>query len=194
MKKIGITGGIGSGKTTICHLFELLGIPVYYADDRAKFLMTQHPPLVKQIIDTFGGQAYLPSGELNRTYLAELVFSDATQLQKLNRLVHPYVFEDAERWHKNQVDVPYTLKEAALLFESGSFRTLHRVITVYAPRAMRIQRVMQRDLVSKEKVIERVQKQMPDDQKIALADYVITNNGAASLIPQVLSIHKSLIA
>jgi len=193
MKKIGITGGIGSGKTTVCHLFELLGIPIYYADDRAKWLMCHHPDLVLQLKQTFGESIYLPDGALNRTYLANLVFANPWQLQQLNQLVHPVVFEDAETWHYQQRNVPYTLKEAALLFESGSFRNLDRLITVYAPLSLRIQRVIQRDLVSQERVIERVKQQMPDAQKMELADFIITNNGHAPLIPQVLAIHKSLI-
>lgn len=190
--KVGITGGIGSGKTTVCKIFEVLGIPVYYADDRAKQLMVTHPELIKKIKSLFSEAAYYADGSLNRPYIAHLAFNNAHLLAQLNAAVHPIVQEDATQWHQQQ-QAPYTIKEAALLFESGSFRNLDKVITVYAPIEVRIQRVMQRDQVSKSQVISRIEKQLSDADKIQLADFVVTNNGQALLIPQIQYIHQRLL-
>lgn len=190
--KVGITGGIGSGKTTICKLFELLGIPVYYSDDRAKALMTESPALVQQVKALFGAEAYFADGKLHRAYLGGIVFNDPVALKQLNGIVHPAVGQDALDWHMQQ-DAPYTLKEAALLYESGIYRSLDRMITVFAPLPMRIERVMQRDGVDELAVRNRVSKQMLDYDKISLADFVITNNGQQSLIQQVLQIHRQLL-
>jgi len=191
--KIGITGGIGSGKTTVCKIFETLGIPVYYADDRAKQLMAKNEDLKAQIISHFGEATYNNEGRLNRVHLANIVFNDPDKLLLLNSLVHPAVNQDAERWHRAQKDAPYTIKEAALLFESGSFRQLDRIICVYAPKAARLQRVIQRDGVSEAQVLARMNKQMADFDKIQLSDFVITNNQKKSLIQQVLRIHQTVL-
>lgn len=189
---IGITGGIGSGKTTICRIFENLGVPVYYADERAKRLMVDNPKLVAQIKATFGAESYTSEGVLNRVYLANIVFKDNRKLQQLNALVHPAVFEAVKKWQAKHQSAPYTLKEAALLFESGSFRSLDKIICVYAPTDLRIERVSKRDQVTAEQVRDRMDKQLSDYDKIALSDFVITNNGSKSLIRQVLSIHQQL--
>jgi len=190
--KIGITGGIGSGKTTVCRIFEALGIPVYYADERAKWLMAHCAELRASITAAFGAAAYTDEGHLNRAYLADVVFNDSQQLNRLNALVHPAVGKDAAFWHAQQQDVPYTLKEAALLFESGSYQQLDRVITVFAPRELRLQRVMRRDGVSSEQVQARMARQLPEEEKINRADYVIYNDGRASLVRQVWAIHQTL--
>ena len=190
--KIGITGGIGSGKTTVCRIFEALGIPVYYADSRAKWLMVNDTDLVNSIIDLFGKQAYLDDGGLNRAYIAQLVFNDQSLLSQLNALVHPAVAHDTLRWNEEQIDVPYTLKEAALLFESGSHLRLDKVIAVSAPEKLRINRVMQRDQISEAQVRSRMDKQMPEAEKIAMADYIIYNDGEQSLVSQVIEIHHLL--
>lgn len=193
-QKVGITGGIGSGKTTVCKIFETLGIPVYYADDRAKWLMAHDPALKASIVAAFGPEAYHPDGALNRAYLARAVFGDAAQLKRLNALVHPAVGRDAEAWHARQAGVPYTLKEAALLFESGSYRRLDKVITVFAPRELRLQRIMRRDEVSRDQVEARMAHQLPEEEKVRRADYVIYNDGRAPLIRQVWKIHQILTA
>lgn len=190
--KVGITGGIGSGKTTVCKIFEALGIPVYYADERAKWLMAHDEALKAAIIEAFSSQAYTGDGSLNRAYLAEVVFGDEQQLQRLNALVHPAVGRDAEAWHERQSAAPYTLKEAALLFESGSFRQLDKVITVYAPRELRLQRVMRRDGATREQVEARMARQLPEEEKVRRADYVIYNDGRAPLVRQVWEIHRAL--
>ena len=194
MLKVGITGGIGSGKTTVCKLFEALGIPVYYADDRAKWLMINDPELVEGIKSLFGEEAYLADGQLDRPFIAQKAFGDPALLQKLNALVHPAVAIDGERWHATQSGVPYTLKEAALLFESGSYRFLDRVITVYAPVELRIRRVMERDGVAREAVTARMERQMPEEEKMEKADFVIYNDGSQSLVRQVWRIHRQLTA
>jgi dephospho-CoA kinase len=192
MLKVGITGGIGSGKTTVCKIFETLGIPVYYADDRAKWLMENDEQLVKGIKDLFGEEAYTPEGKLNRPYIAQIVFSEKDKLSSLNQLVHPAVGLDGIRWNEAQTGVPYTLKEAALIYESGSYQLLDKVITVFAPKDLRIERVMARDQVDREAVESRIAKQMSEEEKMERADYVIYNDGNQSLIKQVYTIHKDL--
>lgn len=191
MLKIGITGGIGSGKTTVCKIFETLGIPIYYADDRAKALMVTWPDVRQQIIEAFGTPSYQADGTLNRMHLAKIAFSNPKKLAQLNAIVHPAVAKDAADWQAQQ-NTPYTLKEAALLFESGSYRALDAVITVYAPKSIRVKRVMQRDGIDEASVLSRLNKQMPDFEKLNLADYIISNNGQQPLIQQVLTIHQGL--
>lgn len=198
--KVGITGGIGSGKTTVCKIFETLGIPVYYADDRAKALMTEKQTLVDAIKALLGHQAYLADGSLNRQYISDMAFKNPSILTQLNALVHPAVFEDGIKWHDNQKNTPYTLKEAALLYESGSYQNLDKIITVYTPSVLRIERVLKRSAMSpiqgvamtKEDVEARIAKQMPDEEKVKRADFVIYNDGQQALIPQVMTIHHEL--
>ena len=193
MLKVGITGGIGSGKTTVCQVFEFLGIPVYYADDRAKWLMNNDPKLTEGVKKLFGKEAYTDEGQLNRKYIAAIVFKDKEKLAKLNQLVHPAVWKDGEDWNKAQKNVPYTLKEAALIFESGGHLQLDQVITVFAPKELRIERVLKRDQTTKGAIEERMSKQMSEEEKINRADFVIFNDGSQSLIHQVMEIHQKLI-
>ncbi len=190
--KVGITGGIGSGKTTVCSIFETLGIPVYYADDRAKWLMIHNLVVKKGIIQLFGEAAYTVDGALNRKYIADIAFQNPGKLGELNKVVHPAVFKDGENWHRKQIYVPYTLKEAALLFESGSYIQMDKIITVTAPLEIRIQRVIERDQTDREKVLARIQQQMPQEEKAERSQYIIVNDGQHSLIQQVLNIHKKL--
>lgn len=187
--KIGITGGIGSGKTTVCNVFRVLGIPVYDADSEAKKLMNTHPGLVSAIKDTFGDQAYDEKGLLARRYLAARVFNDKQSLTQLNAIVHPVVIQAAIDWADAQV-APYTLKEAALLFQSGSYVHNDINVVVAAPDEIRIQRVMQRDGVTEQEVRARMDKQWPQDEQISKADYVIWNDGKRALIPQVLELDR----
>lgn len=192
--KVGVTGGIGSGKTTVCKIFEFLGIPVYYADDRAKALMSEDSKVIKAIRSLFGPEAYQRNGNLNRNYIAAIVFEDKEKLAALNSIVHPAVFADGEEWNKLQSNTPYTIKEAALLFESGGYKTLDKVITVTAPKEVRIKRVMSRDGLSRSAVLSRIKNQMPDEEKKRLADFIIYNGGNHSLIQQVWQIHQKLEA
>lgn len=196
MLKVGITGGIGSGKTTVCKIFETLGIPIYYADDRAKWLMVNSPALQTGITNLFGKESYNEAGQLNRAYIGGIAFKHPKKLQKLNALVHPAVFVDGENWQQEQMTLqaPYTLKEAALLYESGSHKFLDKMIVVTAPEALRIERVMKRDGLDKTAVQDRIARQMPEEEKVAQADYIINNDGQQLLIPQVLDIHQQLLA
>jgi dephospho-CoA kinase len=195
MLTVGITGGIGSGKSTVCRIFESLGIPVYYADDRGKWLMNNSPELKQALIDAFGKNTYLPDGALNRKWLADQVFPSPELLSKLNSIVHPAVFVDSFKWQQEQFErqVPYTLREAALLFESGSYKHVEKVIVVSAPEDIRIARVIARDHTDEISVKQRIDKQMPEDEKVSRADYVIQNDGQTSLIDQVLAIHRQLL-
>ncbi|MCH2045598.1 MAG: dephospho-CoA kinase [Saprospiraceae bacterium] len=196
MLKVGITGGIGSGKTTVCRIFEQLGIPVYYADNRAKWLMSHDESLVAAIKAEFGEQAYPKPGVLDRAYLASIIFQDKSKLERMNQIVHPAVFKDSAQWQTDQAktNTSYSLKEAALLFESGSYAFLDKIIVVTAPDDLRIQRVMQRDKVNEAAVKARMAKQMPQADKIAKADFVIENIEQASLQAQVEKIHQELVA
>lgn len=192
MLKIGVTGGIGSGKTTVCQIFELLGIPVFYADEVAKNLMVADPVLRKQIIQGFGQEAYFSDGSLNRKHLSVLVFKDGELLALLNSFVHPAVFRAMDEWSLQQHS-PYVLKEAALLFESGSYQQNDFNILVSTNDALRIQRVMKRDGATAEKVKERIQNQMPEEEKRTKADFFISNNEDEFLITQVLKLHHQFL-
>lgn len=191
MLKIGITGNIGSGKTTVSKLFELMGIPVFYADDAAKILMLTDEALIAGIKQTFGAQSYLDDKTLNRKHIADIVFNDEAQLAKLNALVHPAVFKAFDSWAKEEVkdDVPYVLKEAAVLFESSSYKFCDKTIMVTAPLELRIKRVMQRDNITRQEMLNREARQFPEEKKIQLANYVIKNDESELVIPQVLKLH-----
>ena len=192
MLNVGITGGIGSGKSTVCKVFETLGIPVYYADIRGKLLMTESEEVKNAVIKLLGPASYEESGILNRAFVAEKVFNDESLLNQLNQIVHPAVRKDSEAWQRRQKNVPYTVKEAALLFESGSYKSLDYIITVHAPEDVCIQRVMARDQVTEAQVRARMDKQLPANYKRDHADFVVLNDGIKHLIPQVLEIHRHL--
>lgn len=192
--KIGITGGIGSGKSTVCKIFATLGIPIYYSDDRAKWLMEHNSELVTGIRKLFGDEAYLADGALNRPLIAAAAFNDANKLSQLNALVHPQVFTDGHVWQSEHSHYPYTLREAALIFESGIFRQLDKVITVYAPMELRLQRVIVRDGATEESVKARMARQLSDEEKVRQSHYVIVNDGQQPLIPQVMKIHWELLS
>ena len=191
MIKIGITGGMGSGKSTVAKVFEVLGIPVYYADDAAKKLMNEDAALKEKLIAVFGKEIY-QDGILNRTHLSGLVFNNPDKLAQLNSIVHPATIADAESWMRQQHS-PYAIKEAAILFESGANKYVDKVIGVYAPIQLRISRVMQRDIITEEAVTARMNRQMEEEKKMSLCDYVITNDEQKLVIPQVLKIHELLI-
>lgn len=192
MLKVGLTGGIGSGKTTVARIFEILGIPVYYADDRAKKLMNENEALKTKIIQAFGPECYNTHG-LNRPYLASKVFSNKEQLELLNSIVHPVTIEDADNWLKKQ-STPYAIKEAALMFESNAYKSVEKVIGVSAPYDLRLQRAMVRDNVSEEDIKTRMSKQMDEEEKIKRCDFVVFNDEKQLLIPQVIRLHETLIS
>lgn len=193
MLKIGITGGIGSGKTTVCKVFEILKIPVFYADDAAKSVMNKDPHLIDAIKREFGSELYSEEEILDRKALAKLVFNNSQALEKLNSLVHPAAIQAFEDWSKEQ-DSPYVIKEAAILFESGSYKDCDFTILVYTPENLRIKRVMKRDNTTEAEVRARIDKQMPEDKKRELSDFVIENDGSTALLPQVLSLHDYFLS
>lgn len=192
MLKIGITGGIGSGKTTVCKIFEVLGISIFYADVVAKEIMNTDLLLVKDIKRVFGIEAY-QDDVLNRKYLAEIVFNDSNQLKKLNLLVHPAVFRAFDGWVLNQKS-PYIIKEAALLFESGSDKMCHKTMLVKSPKTLKLKRVMHRDNVSEEQVLARMTKQFTDEEKEKLSDYILINDEKQVLTTQVISLHQQFLS
>ena len=192
MLKIGITGGIGSGKSTACLVFEKLGIPVYYSDTRAKELMIEDQELIASIKAHFGNEVY--SGSiLNNKVLASIVFADKNELKILNDLVHPAVGRDYKNWLSQYKNENYTLKEAALLYEAGIYKELDKVIVVTCPLETRVERVMKRDKVSKEEVMKRVQNQWEEKEKVKLSDYLLDNSGTELLITQVVKLHKEIL-
>ena len=190
MLKIGITGNIGSGKTTVSKIFEILGVPVFYADDAAKKVMTHDPVLVGQLIDAFGAGSFFSDGALNRKHIADIVFKDETQLRLLNSLVHPAVFRAFDQWAANIKNAPYVLKEAALLFESDSYKMCDQTILVTAPLELRIKRVMQRDGLQRADILNRENKQFTEEKKKTLANFIIKNDDTELVIPQVLELHN----
>lgn len=189
---IGITGGIGSGKSYVAKVFKALGVPFYDADKEAKELMNTNPAIKSALILEFGKEVYDIDGHLDRAYLASKVFRDKEKLNKLNAIVHPIVIQHGEDWALSQT-FPYSLKEAALLFESGSYEKLDYTILVTAPTDIRIARVMQRDAITREEVLDRINKQLSDEEKQKLADFTIVNDGLTPLLPQILPLHKQFL-
>lgn len=187
-----ITGNIGSGKTTVCREFARLGVPVYYADAAAKRLMHEDPTLIADLKTAFGPETYLPDGTLNRAWLAKKAFSDDAALATLNGLVHPAVHRDAAAWRAQQ-RAPYTLYEAAIVFELGRQDDFAGVIVVAAPEATRRERVMARDGVDAAAFAARAAKQWPDAKKEAAADFCLYNDGRRLLLPQILRLHRQLM-
>ncbi|MBK6339292.1 MAG: dephospho-CoA kinase [Bacteroidetes bacterium] len=192
MLRIGITGGIGSGKTTVCAIFSTLGIPIYNSDERAKKIMVENQSVVNKLKAQFGSTIYFEDGSINRVLLSQIVFNDKEQLTKLNEIVHPAVFEDMIKWYAQNQNHKYVLQEAAIMYESGSYKMLDKTILVYADQEIRIERVMKRDKVDRIAVLARMDKQMPESEKLKLADFVIYNNGE-SLIDQVMKLHHTIL-
>ncbi|MBH8570489.1 dephospho-CoA kinase [Microvirga sp. STS02] len=197
MLRIGITGGIGSGKSIVSRLFHALGVPIYDADTRARWVMENDVELRQQLTDAFGPSTYDATGRLNRPVLAGTVFNNPALLAQLNGLVHPHVGTDFERWAEAQAQAghPYVLKEAALMFEAGSYKQLDRVITVFAPLAVRAARVLRRDPHRSPADVQAIMaKQLSEEEKMARADYVLTNDDVQPLLPQVLTLHAAFSA
>ena len=192
MLRIGITGGIGSGKTTVCAIFSTLGIPIYNSDERAKKIMMENQSVVNKLKAQFGSTIYFEDGSINRVLLSQIVFNDKEQLTKLNEIVHPAVFEDMIKWYAENQNYKYVLQEAAIMYESGSYKMLDKTILVYADQEIRIERVMKRDKVDRIAVLARMDKQMPESEKLKLADFLIYNNGE-SLIDQVMKLHHTIL-
>jgi dephospho-CoA kinase len=193
MLKIGITGGIGSGKTTVCKVFELLGIPVFYADTVAKLIMYTDPELKKDIRNTFGVKSYFSDGQLNRPYISSIVFNNESELNKLNALVHPAVFRAFDVWLTHHSEAPYIIKEAALLYETESYKMCNLSVLVISPEATRIRRIIARDGISTEEILLRMNRQFSDEQKKKLANHILVNDESRLLIPQILTLHQQFL-
>jgi dephospho-CoA kinase len=189
--RVGLTGGIGSGKSTVAQIFEVLGISVYYADIAAKKLMNEDAELRSAITTIFGKQAYV-NNILDRKYISSIVFSDPAKLQQLNALVHPVTKKDGEAWMQQQTS-PYAMHEAALIFEAKVSDRLDLVIGVSSPIELRIKRAMERDKVSRDEVLKRMDQQLDEDLKMSKCDFVLINDEQQLLIPQVLELHEKLI-
>ena len=191
MLKIGLTGGLGSGKTTVSKIFASLGVPVFCADDIAKEIMNNNEDLRQKLIRVFGNKAYTTT--LNRKYIADIVFKDAFKLEQLNALVHPLTIAAADKWMKQQTQ-PYAIKEAALMFEAAAGRNLDYIIGVYAPQFLRIKRAMLRDNANREQVLSRIDKQIDETLKMKLCNFVIINDEQQAILPQVEKLHQHLLA
>jgi dephospho-CoA kinase len=190
--RVGLTGGIGSGKSTVAQIFEVLGIPVYYADISAKKLMNEDAELRLAITTIFGKQAYV-NNILDRKYISSIVFSNPARLELLNSIVHPATKKDGEAWMQQQAS-PYAIHEAALIFEAKVSERLDQVIGVSSPKELRIKRAMERDKVSRDEVLKRMDQQLDEDLKMSNCDFVLINDEQQLLIPQVLDLHEKLIA
>jgi dephospho-CoA kinase len=191
MLKLGITGGIGSGKTTVCKIFEQFGVPVYYADDRAKWLVNNHGALKNKIIETFGQSSFI-DGAYNRKYISKIVFGNNEKLNLLNHIIHPYVFDDWKTFCEDNSDKPLIIKEAAIMLETDSKNTVDKIVLVYAPKSLRIARIKKRDHIEEDEIIRKMNAQMSDEDKIPLADFVIYNDEEHSLIEQVKALYFEL--
>jgi len=189
MIKIGITGGIGSGKSTVCKVFKVLGIPVFEADQVARQLMNSDAKVRIQLISLFGSTVYLADQTIDRTFLSAIVFNNPSLLAALNSIVHPAVRNAFDDWCKDQQS-PYVLHEAAILFESGFYKLMDKTIAVAAVESERVQRVMKRDNTSEQQVRQRISNQWTDEQRVKLADFVISNNDNELIIPQIVEIDK----
>jgi len=190
---VGITGGIGSGKSTVCMVFEKLGASIFHADGESKLLINQNPELRCQLINEFGNQLY-KQDKIDRELFADIIFNDPRKLQKANGIIHPYVFKRFENWVTKQSSGPVLMLEAAILFETDFWKRMDRNILVIAPLDMRILRVMKRDNVEKEKVLERIRQQKDDKGHMQLADFIINNDEKEMLLPQILKVWKSLLS
>ena len=191
MLKVGITGGIGSGKSMVCEVFKALGVPVFNADNTARYLMENDETLIHGVRKLFGDEAYT-EGKLDRKKLSSIVFLEPEKLKKLNALVHPAAIIYSKRWMNNQT-APYVLKEAAIFFETGSNKEMNAMIGVSSPKELRIQRAMYRSSLTRERVLSIMSQQMSEEEKMGLCDFVIVNDDHTPVLPQVKAIHEILL-
>jgi dephospho-CoA kinase len=191
MIKVAVTGGIGSGKSVVCEVFEKIGIPVFYADSSAKELMNSDNNIKEYLISNFGSTIFDEDGKLFRGKFAEIIFNNKTSLLKVNEIVHPAVRKVFEEWAKKQT-TPYLIEETAILFESGLAHLFDKIIYVTAPLELRIERVMKRDKTTREKVQERMKNQENDEKKIEKSDFIIVNDDKEMILPQIINIHSKL--
>jgi len=192
MLKVGITGGIGSGKSVVCQVFQTLGIPVFNADDAARYLMEHDTNLISAVKKLFGDNIYV-NGKPDRERIASLVFNNDGLLQQLNALVHPATIQYGKDWMQQQT-TPYVIKEAAIFFESGSYKEMDVMVGVYAPKEIRLERALKRSGVSEAKILERMANQMNEEEKMSRCDYVITNDDKTAILPQVMELHHQFLS
>jgi dephospho-CoA kinase len=192
MLKVGITGGIGSGKSLVCNVFDLFGVPVYNSDEEAKKIMNTDEEVRRKIINLFGEQSYDKTG-LNRAYLRNKLFKEKQLLEKMNEIVHPAVRRYFQNWCEMHQSNPFVIQEAAIIFESGANKFLDYVSVVYAPEKIRIQRTVNRDVTNEQSVKNIIKNQMPEKEKLTLADDIIHNYDPHLVLPQILDLHKKLV-
>jgi dephospho-CoA kinase len=192
MKRIGITGGIGCGKSIVCKVFEIMGVPVFYADDEAKKLYYTDE-VKKELIEKYGDEIYLSAQQLNKEKLAAIIFNNPDELKFVNSLIHPLVAKVYAQWCDKHKHIAYTLKEAAILFESGAYKEMDKVIVVSAPKEIRIKRIMKRDNINSHQIEERMKNQWTEAERIAKADFVIVNDDKQFVIPQITGVHNKMI-
>ncbi|MFA4853424.1 MAG: dephospho-CoA kinase [Bacteroidales bacterium] len=191
MLKVGLSGNIGSGKSVVVRIFDVIGIPIYHADDNAKNML-EFPEVVEKIKERFGSGIIDKQGKVSRKNLAQIVFSDNKKLVVLNSIIHPLVIADFEKWIHEQKICPYVVMESAILYETGYSALFDKIIIVSAPEKIRINRVMKRDGVTKDDVLKRIKNQLPEENQMSKADYTIVNDGKTLVVPQVLEIHRLL--
>ncbi len=191
--QIGITGGIGSGKSIVCKVFACLGISVYDADTRSKWLTNHDPEIRNKVINLLGTRAYNTLGEYDRAYVASVVFQDENILKQLNAIIHPVVMQDTDRWVAERNDEAYIIKEAAIMKAAGDGNSLDYVIVVQAPVELRVQRILQRDKRSEAEIRSIIERQVSDESRNAIADFVILNDENAALLPQILALHQEFL-
>lgn len=192
MISVAVTGGIGSGKSVVCKVFQHLGIPIFNADFQAKQLMQNDPVIKNMLLEYFGTDIYRSNGELDRKKLAKIIFNDQFALQKVNQLVHPAVYNAFQQWASQQVS-RYVIQEAAVIFENNHQQRFDKIITVTAPNDLKINRTMQRDNIPREAVLQRIQNQLPDAYKVEHSNFTVINDDVHLIIPQILAIHKQLM-
>lgn len=192
MKIVGITGGIGAGKSTVCAVFESMGIPVFHADDEAKKIYDEEPMVLKSIAELFGNEM-MAENKLNRENLATLVFSNSAKLKQLNALIHPFVRERFQRWKSSQKS-SYVIREAAILIESASYQDCNHIILVIAEEEIRIKRIMARSGLNETQIKSRIKEQMKDEERKPFCDFEIINNGNQLLLPEIMKIHLAIMA
>ena len=193
MLRIGLTGGIGSGKTSVSNILKNLGVPIFSSDEMGRKILNEDPKAKEEVEDAFGTDMYNSDGSLDRKRMANLVFNDPTSLVELNAIVHPKVNDAFEKWCTDHEKSPYIIKEAAILLETGAYHDLDKIVNVFAPRELRIERVMRRDKVSRDDVLKRMRFQYSEEERNELADFIVMNEKDTDLLPQVMEMHEILL-
>lgn len=192
MMKVAVTGGIGSGKSVVCSVFNKMGIPVFNADFEAKQIVNYNETIKQKLIALFGADIYQQNGTIHRKKLADIIFNDKIALQNVNAIIHPAVYKAFQNWANIQ-KAPFVIQEAAIVFENGHTDRFDKIITVAAPIELKVERCIKRDGISKELVLERMKNQLPDDYKIEHSDFVVVNDNKQMILPQIIEIYNKLV-